>query len=298
MRGAAVMHRKTDRLLTSFAWFSGAAVVGSVLILVTFLVLRGIGSLNAELFFGDTPWRDAMIGKKPVFDGIWPAVAGTSLLVVLSSMLAIPVGIASGVYLSEYASSRARGMLELPIDLLSGTPSIVMGLFGFTLILFLRKTFLPEARTCLLLAGVCIGLLVLPYVIRTTQTSMEAVPDPFRMLGPAVGLTKAQCVRHVLLPQASRGILSGVILSIGRASEDTAVILLTGAVARAGVPRSLSDKFEALPFRIYYIAAEHRTSVELEQGYGTALVLLGLTGILFFIAFILQRSAERKWQSK
>jgi phosphate transport system permease protein len=173
-----------------------------------------------------------------------------------------------------------------------------MGLFGFTLVLFLRKTFLPEARTCLLLAAVCIGLLVLPYVIQTTQTSMEALPEYLRMLGPAMGLTKSQCIRHVLLPQASRGILSGVILSIGRASEDTAVILLTGAVARAGVPQSLSDKFEALPFRIYYIAAEHRTAMELEQGYGSALVLLGLTGILFLLAFLLQRSAEKRWQKK
>ncbi len=292
------MNRKSDHLLIGFAWFSGAVALLSVLLLLTFLVLRGMGSIDSALFFGSTPWFDAITGKTPVFDGIWPAIAGTSLLVGLSSLLAIPVGIASGVYLSEYAPNRTRGMLELPIDLLSGTPSIVMGLFGFTLILFLRKTFMPEARTCLLLAGVCIGLLVLPYVIRTTQTSMEAVPENLRMLGPAMGLTKSQCIRHVLLPQASRSILSGVILSIGRASEDTAVILLTGAVARAGVPQSLADKFEALPFRIYYIAAEHRTAVELEQGYGTALVLLGLTGILFLAAFLLQRSAERRWQSK
>ncbi len=292
------MNRKSDQLLACFAWFSGGVALLSVLLLMTFLMVRGMGSIDSALFFGSTPWLDAIAGKMPVFDGIWPATVGTSLLVGLSCMLAIPVGIANGVYLSEYASNRARGVLELLIDLLSGTPSIVMGLFGFTLVLFLRKTFLPEARTCLLLAAVCIGLLVLPYVIQTTQTSMEALPEYLRMLGPAMGLTKSQCIRHVLLPQASRGILSGVILSIGRASEDTAVILLTGAVARAGVPQSLSDKFEALPFRIYYIAAEHRTAMELEQGYGSALVLLGLTGILFLLAFLLQRSAEKRWQKK
>jgi phosphate transport system permease protein len=290
------MNRKSDHLLVGLAWFSGAVALLSVLLLVSFLMLRGLGSIDSALLFGNTPWLDAVTGRRPVFDGIWPAIVGTSLLVGLSCMLAIPVGTASGVYLSEYASNRTRSVLELPIDLLSGTPSIVMGLFGFTLILFLRKTFMPEARTCLLLAGVCIGLLVLPYVIRTTQTSMEALPENLRMLGPAMGFTKSQCIRHVLLPQASRGILSGVILSIGRASEDTAVILLTGAVARAGVPRSLSDKFEALPFRIYYIAAEHRTSVELEQGYATALVLLVLTGVLFLAAFLIQKSAEKRWQ--
>ena len=286
----------SDRLLTGFAWLSGMATLLVVAILVFYLFGRGVTTINAALFFGDTPWMDALLGKKPVFEGLWPALVGTILLVVLSTAIAIPIGIASGIYLAQYASGRIRALLSFLVDLLAGTPSIVMGLFGFTLILALRRTLIPEARTGLLLAAGCLAMLVLPYVIRTTQMALDAIPEHLRLLGPSVGLSKWQNIRRVLLPLASRGILSGAILAIGRAVEDTAVILLTGVVAQAGIPRGLADKFEALPFRIYYLAAEHRNQEQLDQGFGTALVLLFITVVLFLFAMIFHRSAEKRWQ--
>jgi len=286
----------TDRLLLGFAWFAGMATLLVVAILVLYLLGRGGKTINLALFFGDTPWLEAFLGKQPVFDGIWPALAGTFLLVVLSSAIAIPIGIASGIYLAQYASGRIRAFLGFLVDLLAGTPSIIMGLFGFTLILTLRRTVLPEARTGLLLAAACIALLVLPYLIRTTQVAFDAIPEHLRLLGPSMGLSRWQNIRRILLPLASRGILSGAILAIGRAAEDTAVILLTGVVAQAGIPRSLTDKFEALPFRVYYLAAEHRSQEQLDQGFGTALVLLFLTVALFLSAMIFQRSAEKRWR--
>lgn len=288
--------RTSDRLLACLAWLSGGGVLFAVALLLGFLAYRGMASLNPALFFGETPWIEAMLGQRPVFAGIWPALVGTFSLVVLASLLSLPIGIASGVYLVEYASRRWRSLLGFMVDLLSGTPSIVMGLFGFTIILALRRTFLPDARTGLLLAAVCIGLLILPYVIRTTESALEGIPEHFRLLGPSLGLNRWQNITKVLLPLASRGILSGAMLAIGRAAEDTAVILLTGVVAHAGIPGSLVDKFEALPFRIYYLAAEHRNPQELDQGFATALVLLILTGLLFLTALVLQRSVERHWQ--
>jgi phosphate transport system permease protein len=292
------MTRSIDRLLVLFAWFSGGGVLLAVLVLLAFLLWRGIGSISPELFFGQTDWMQAVTGKMPVFEGIWPALVGTTSLVGLSCLLAVPVGTASGIYLAQYAPSRVRSLLGFAVDLLSGTPSIVMGLFGFTLILMLRRTFLPEARTCLFLSSFCIALLVLPYVIRTTQAAFEAIPEPLCLVGPGVGLTHWQSVRHVLLPLASRGILGGIILAVGRAAEDTAVILLTGVVARAGMPRGLWDRFEALPFHIYYLAAEHQTAKQLDEAFGSALVLLFVTGVLFLAAFGLQRGAERRWRTK
>lgn len=285
-----------DRSLVAFAWLSGGLLLAAAGFLMGFLLLRGLGSVDAKLFFGDTQWFDAITGRAPVFDGIWPALTGTYYLVVLSSLLSIPVGVASGVYMAEYAPKRVRSLLGFAVDLLAGTPSIVMGLFGFALILLLRKVLLPEARTCLFLAAFCIALLVLPYVIRTTQTALEAIPQSLRLLGPAAGLSQLESIRHVLLPVASRGILSGAILAMGRAAEDTAVILLTGVVAQAGMPRSLWDRFEALPFRIYYLAAEHQSRQQLNQGFATALVLLLLTAALFLAAFMLQRRFERRWK--
>ena len=291
------MKKISDGLFTGFAWLSGLGAILIVAFLLGFLLLQGSGSITPALFFGETPWFEAITGQ-PVFDGIWPALVGTFFLVLLSSILAIPVGIASGIYLSEYASRRQRTFLGWMVDFLSGMPSIVMGLFGFAMILLLRRTVAPKAQTSLFLASCCIALLILPYLIRTTQTAIEGTPEHLRLLGPGIGFSQWQNIRHVLLPMASRGIFSGIILAIGRASEDTAVILLTGVVAHAGIPRSLWDIFEALPFRIYYLAAEHRNSIELKQGFGTALVLLGITGLLFLAAFFLQRRAEKRWQSR
>ena len=285
-------------MLLGFAWFSAGAVVLAVALLVSYLLLRGGTHLELPLFFGDTHWFDAVIGRAPVFGGIWPALLGTFLLVALSSLLALPVGVASGVYLTEYAPHRVRSWLGFAVDLLAGTPSIVMGLFGFALVLLLRKTLAPKAGTCLLLAAVCIALLVLPYLIRTTQTALQAIPQHLRLLGPACGLSRLQTVRQILLPLAGRGILSGVILAMGRAAEDTAVILLTGVVAQAGMPRSLWDRFEALPFRIYYLAAEHQTRQQLDQGFATSLVLLLLTSVLFLVAYTLQRRFEKRWKMR
>jgi phosphate transport system permease protein len=290
------MNKTSDFLMTAYSWFCAIAVFIATALLLAFLLKRGLGAIDRRLFFGDTPWVSALTGAKPVFEGIWPAVVGTFLLVLLSSAMSIPVGVASGIYLSQYASERVRSFLGFTVDVLSGTPSIVMGLFGFTMILFLRKTVLPQAKPSLALAAVCIALLILPYVIRTTQTALEAIPEHIRLLGPSLGLTQWRNIRHVLLPLASRGILSGAILAIGRASEDTAVILLTGVVARAGLPAGLWDKFEALPFRIYYLAAEHRNAQELDQGFGMALVLLLMTGSLFVVALLLQRSLEKRWK--
>jgi phosphate transport system permease protein len=288
--------RFADTATVAFCW-SAVLVTGlAVLAVMGFLVFRGAGTLGMELFFGQVQWWDAVTGARPVFDGLWSALAGTLILVVLSCMMAVPVGIAGGIYLSEYASQRFQRLAGFAVDLMAGIPSIVMGLFGFSMIVVLRHTFAPQAKTCLLLAAVCIALLILPYLVRTTQNALSGLPEHLRLLGPSLGFSTWQNTRHVLLPSAGRGILSGVILAMGRAAEDTAVILLTGVVAQAFLPRSLWDKFEALPFRIYYLAAEHRTSAELDQAFGTALVLLMLTGVLFCLAFLIQRTMEHRWK--
>ncbi|GKT10464.1 ABC transporter permease subunit [Desulforhabdus sp. TSK] len=183
------MKRTLDLLMTPYAWLCAIGVFLATSLLLIFLLKRGLGFIDSKLFFGDTPWLSAITGARPVFEGIWPAVVGTLLLVILSSAIAIPVGVASGVYLSKYAPERARSLLGFAVDVLSGTPSIVMGLFGFTMILFLRNTIVPQARPSLFLATVCIALLILPYVIRTTQTDLEGIPEHLRLLGPGLGLT-------------------------------------------------------------------------------------------------------------
>lgn len=293
--GTVLIKYILERLFVLFAYFATAVTMAAIFILIGFLAIRGYSTIGMELFFGEAQWFKALMGTQPVFGGLWPAMAGTIILVLLSCTMAVPVGIAAGIYLSEYASTRIKSSVGFAVDLMTGIPSIVMGLFGFSIIILLKNTFLPQARTCLMLAAVCIALLVMPYLIRTTQNALQSISDDKRLLGLSLGLSKWQNIRHILLPFSSKGILSGIILSVGRAAEDTAVILLTGVVSQAFVPRSLWDKFEAIPFRIYFLAAEHKTAAELDQAYGAALVLLFVTGIIFILSFIFQRSIEKIW---
>lgn len=286
-----------DRFLHIFSWFSVILVVVSVCALVTYLLARGWPAMSYALFFGDTPWLAALTGSQPVFDGIYPAIAGTLILIVCSSLIAIPLGVSCGIYLAEYAQGRLKSFFSSMVDLLSGMPSIVMGLFGFALILFLRRTLFCNANTSLLLSSACIALLILPYLIRTTQLALEGLPDSVRLVGPSLGFTRWQNILHVLLPASVTAVFSGIVLSIGRAAEDTAVIMLTGVVANAGIPRGLSDKFEALPFTIFYLTAEHRNAFELQKAFGSALILLILTGTLFSLSFYIQRSLKHYWKN-
>jgi phosphate transport system permease protein len=284
------------RLFSLFCWACALLPVAGVFGLVVFLLKQGWGGLGLELFFGDTPPLDAIFRFAPVWDGIWPACFGTLAVTGLAALTAIPLGLFCGIYLNEFPRGRLSGILDFCVNLLAGMPSIIMGLFGFALILFLRHTLVPDAGTGLLLSGFCMGLLVLPYMIKSTQASLGGLPEDLRLMGTGLGFSKSQTIRHILLPSAGRGIMSGVVLSIGRAAEDTAVIMLTGAVANAGLPRGLFDNYEALPFFIYTVAAEYQSPEELQHGFGAALVLLTMTMGLFLAAHGLHHAMEKRWK--
>lgn len=282
-----------ENFIKVFSWISVFLLIINIAILMGFLIIRGIGAVDYKLFFDHVSFFDAITGKRLVFDGIWPACVGTVYLIVLSSFFAIPIGVGSGIYLSEYAPYKIKNLIGLAVDFLAGIPSIVMGLFGFMMILFLKNTFLPNANTSLLVSAICIGLLILPYIIKTTQSAFNNIPQDIRVSGYSLGLSKLQNLFYILLPYSIKGIMSGIILAVGRAAEDTAVILLTGVVANANIPRSITDSFEALPFNIYYLAAEFRTTEQLNQAFGSALVLLTITSGLFIFAYFIYRKFEK-----
>jgi phosphate transport system permease protein len=292
------MYRLLENAFVWFSWLATLVTLGTVGIFLGFLGVKGLAALNLRLFFGEaSPWQ-MILGSQTAPEGLWPACVGTIYLVLLSSLMAIPLGVGSGIYLAQYAPPGLKKLFGFVVDLLAGIPSIVIGLFGFILILLLRKTFLPQANTCLLLSAGCLAMLVLPYLILTTQSSLEGLPANLRVAGLSLGFTPWQNLVHILLPGASRAMMSGVILAVGRAAEDTAVILLTGVVANAGAPQSLTDKYAALPFHIYYLAAEHRTVGELAQAYGAALVLMLLTGSLYIVAYWLHATLVRNGNSR
>jgi phosphate transport system permease protein len=284
------------RLLRLLSFASAIFVIGSFALLMGFIFYHGAPMLNIKLFFGDTAPIDAITGARPAWDGIWPAFAGTLYLIGLTMALSLIPGIGCGIYLARYASGRRKEALSLAVDLLASVPSIVVGLFGFVLILLLRRTLAPDANTCITLAAFCLALLVMPSLVVVTRSSIEGVPASFVLTGTSLGFTEYQLLRHVLIPAAGKGILGGIMLAMGRAAEDTAVIMLTGVVANSGLPAGLGSKFEALPFHIFYTAAQYVDQNELLRGFGASMVLLILSAGLLCSASRLQRAMEKRWE--
>ena len=280
--------RKKQFLIITWSWCSALILLGALLAIVGFLLAKGAGTLNLALIFGHTPVWDALLLRRPVFNGLLPAISGTLILVLLSVVIALPVGLATGVYLAEYATARIKSFLSLLFDVLAGIPSIVIGLLGFSVAIFLHQHLSKQIYPCLLISALALAFLVLPYLIRSTQVALESLPFQDRITAPALGATRLQNICHVLLPRAIQTIAGGIVLAIGRCAEDTAVIMLTGVVATVGMPRGLLHHFEALPFFIYYISSQYSDSEELSRGYGAAIILLIICLVLFGLSRLIQ----------
>jgi len=288
------MRRLPEPVLRFLLRGSVLLVFCAVAALIVFLCEKGLHTLGPGLFFGDVPALSAILGKRAVWDGIWPACAGTASLVLITMLIAALPGIGCGIYLTAFCPPGRAKAFRTVLDVLAGTPSIVMGLFGFSFILFLRKVTGVDATTSLLLSAACLALLVLPVLVSSTCQALEALPAKLSLTAAALGFTRRQAVFRILLPASFSGIQGGIILSLGRAAEDTAVIMLTGVVANAGLP-SLFGKFEALPFYVYYISAQYQDPDELSRGFGAALVLLLLSTLLLSLAEIMERRFRRRW---
>ncbi|MEZ4528925.1 MAG: ABC transporter permease subunit [Desulfobacterales bacterium] len=283
------MNRFGEILVKGLSWGMGILFLTGISCIMVYLFSKGLGAVNLRMIFGNTPPLDAVFHGKAVFGGLFPAIAGTCLLVVFSVSLAIPLGISTGIWLAEYAGKRMKSLFSLLFDILAGIPSIVIGLFGFSLAIFLHRHFSQRIYPCLLISACSLAFLVIPYIIRTTETALEQIPHSIRITAPAMGATKLQNIFYVLVPHSLTGILSGIILAIGRCAEDTAVIMLTGVVATAGIPKSLLSNYEALPFYIYYISSQYADQQELLNGYGASVILILLCTGLFFMAYIIQK---------
>jgi phosphate transport system permease protein len=287
------MNRLFEKIVIAWCWLSTFLLIAAVGVVIGFLLIKGAPALNQEIILGDTAPLDALLLRRAVFGGLFPAIIGTILLVGMAIIIAAPVGILTGIYMAEYASLSVKNRFGFFFDILAGLPSIVMGLFGLAVVIFLHKYVSTRVYPCLFLSALTLAFLVLPYLIRSTQGALEALPVAIRRTAPALGASRIQNLFLILLPRARDGILNGVILSIGRCAEDTAVIMLTGAVAVAGVPRSVFENYEALPFYIYYISSQYADQQELLSGYAAAIVLLCLCSLLFASALYVNHRFHR-----
>lgn len=261
------------------------SVVAVLFLILGFIITKGIGVINWE-FLTQAPKEGMTEG------GIYPAIIGTLYLVLGSSLFSFPIGIMSGIYMNEYAKgSKIATFIRIMTNNLSGVPSVVFGLFGMAL--FVNTMGFGDS---ILAGSLTLGLLSLPLVIRTTEESLKAIETSYREGSLALGATKLQTIRKVVLPMAFPNIITGLILSIGRVSGETAPILFTvAAYFLPKLPTSIFDQVMALPYHLYVISTSG-TDVEASRGiaYGTALVLIVIVLLVNLLANFLRNYFSKK----
>jgi phosphate ABC transporter, permease protein pstA len=261
------------------------AVVGVLFWILGFIIVKGIGVISWEFLTGMP--RDGM-----TTGGILPSIVGTLCLTLGSIVIAFPLGILSGIYISEYTRDNwLVKLIRIMTNNLSGVPSIVFGLFGMAL--FVNTLGFGDS---IIAGSFTLALLVLPIVIRTTEEALRRIDDSYRLGSLALGATKLQTIRRVLLLMAMPNIITGLILSVGRVSGETAPILFTAvAYFLPKLPSSIFDQVMALPYHLYVIATSG-TDLEATRpmAYGTALVLIAIVLVINLAANGLRRYFNKK----
>lgn len=259
-------------------------VISSLLFILGFIFIKGYSALSWE-FLSEMPANEMTGG------GIFPAIAGTFYLMLGSSVISIPVGIITAVYLTEYAKSpRIVKIIRLGINNLAGVPSVVFGLFGLSLfVIFLNF------GTSIIAGSLTLGLLNLPVIIRSTEEALQVVPGTYREASLSLGATRWQTIYRIILPSALPGIMTGIMLSLGRAAGETAPVMFTAAAFYTpDLPVSVFNQTMALPYHIYVMAtAGTHIQATRHLQYGTAIVLIGLVLVLNMTGLILRYRFRR-----
>ena len=286
--------------IVGFSGLCAFAIIGVVCFIMVTIIIGGHSKITWE-FLTQTPTQGMTAG------GIFPSIVGTFFLVLIMSIVGVPVGTITAIYLAEYTrpSSFIAKTIRFAVNTLAGIPSIVFGLFGLGFFIQfvggnLDKAFTPAGQLvwgqpCILWASLTMALLTLPVVIVSVEEALKTVPREIREASLALGATKWKTIVRIVLPNATTGILTGGILAVSRGAGEVAPILFTGAAYfLPHLPSKLSDQFMELGYHVYIMATQS-TDVEATQGiqFATTLVLLLLTFCLNFSAVFL-----RYWMRK
>ena len=275
--------KRSQNIAFFFLFLSTLLIVVPVGLIVVIIIIKGLPAINWQFIF-DIPRQGMRAG------GIFPAIIGTVYLVTGAIFFALPIGLLAAIYLSEYARDNfLTRIIKLAIINLSGVPSVVYGLFGLALFVVFFKF-----GASILSGSLTLGIMILPIIITTSREALESVPQSFREVSLSLGASKWQTIRHIVLPNAIPGILTGTILGLGRAAGETAPILFTvAAFYLPRLPKSIFDQAMALPYHLYVISTQV-PNVDEKIRYGTALVLLMLVLSMNLVAIIIRYKFRKK----
>ena len=274
-----IIKRNGEKIFKKAISVIGALTILPIFIILAFVALKGIMGINFEFLFG-MPTDGMRSG------GIFPAIIGSIYLTLGTILFSVPFGIFTGVYLVEYAKdTKLTRFINLTIINLAGIPSIIYGLFGMALfVIFLNF------GSSILSGSLTLGIMCLPVIITAVREALLSVPNNLREASLALGATKWETIYKVVLPAASPGILTGIILSISRASGETAPIMFTAAAFYFPfLPTGIFDQVMALPYHLFVISTQV-PNMPLSNMYGTLLVLVVITiGFNLIGAFLRNR---------
>jgi len=261
------------------------SVIFFLIFMLAYIISQGYSAISIG-FLTEMPRNEMTQG------GIFPAIVGTFYLMLGSALVSIPIGVITAIYLTEYAKNpRIVKVIRLGINNLAGIPSVVFGLFGLSLfVIFL------DFGTSILAGSLTLGVLNLPVIIRSTEEALQVVPGTYREASLSLGATKWQTIYKIVVPNALPGILTGIMLSLGRAAGETAPVMFTAAAFfTPDLPNSVYSEIMALPYHIYVMAT---AGIHIQETrhlqYGTAIVLIGLVLMLNMTGLILRYRFRKK----
>ncbi|MDD4048170.1 MAG: phosphate ABC transporter permease PstA [Clostridia bacterium] len=257
-----------DKVLKFFIYFFSFLTLGVLAWILIFVLIKGLPNISLE--FLTTAYK----GKN---HGILPMIISTLYVIILSVIISTPIGICSAIHLTEYSKpGKIVRLIRFATETLASIPSIIYGLFGFVFFVVALKL-----KFSLISGSLTLSIMVLPTIIRTTEEALKAVPNSYREGSLALGATKLWTIIRVVLPCAIPGILTGVILSIGRIVGESAVLIFTAGTVTQGMDVSLTDSCRTMSVHLYMLAKE---GLSLEETFATAAVLILVVAFINYLA--------------
>jgi phosphate transport system permease protein len=273
----SIWRKFVNRFMVILTGLSAALGVAALLAVLGFVTKNGIGALNVDLFT-HLPTPVGVPGG-----GVANAIVGSLIVIGLASLFAVPMGLGAGMYLSEFGANRFADIVRYLADVLSGVPSIVIGIFAYNLIVARQGSFSA------LSGGLALGVMMLPSIVRTTEEMLRMVPAAQREASLALGLTRWRTIVSVVLPSARSGVTTGILLAVARVAGETAPLLFT-AFGNPYWSFDIRQPIATLPHTLFTYAISPYADWQ-SKAWGTALIL---TGMMLAASILARRSRQRR----